>query len=464
MFRARRERTLFGQIPLRHILLIVVVLALAVATVLIWSLEREKEAIERIIAGRPGIAHEAFQLPLGRVRGDVLKITAILFLLAVAGIAAVITYQNYYSLNQVFERTKTLARNILESIASGVITLDRKGRVTSINAAAERILGLDPRQVVWRPYTETFRFQPEILEVARTAGEEQAHASEVELECAAGKDGRPAFIRLSTSELKAPDGQTVGVVLLIRDCSEVVHLERQLRHADKMAALGTLSAGLAHEIKNPLSALELNLHLLRGELKDQEESLGDARSYLEILGAELKRLNGILETFMRFSRPTELHLAPLKINETLEHVLSLVTHEAREKTVEVHASLAEDLPLVVGDDGQLTQVFLNLVINALQAMPDGGRLEVASGLSDAAPGFVSVRVTDTGVGIPAAHVAKLFEPYFTTREGGLGLGLAIAYRIVKDHGGRIDVRSGLGAGTTMTVLLPIRRQDAYLWG
>jgi signal transduction histidine kinase len=206
---------------------------------------------------------------------------------------------------------------------------------------------------------------------------------------------------------------------------------------------------------NHLSALELNLHLLAEELGEREQPRSEVRRYLDILKAEIKRLQAVVESVVRISRPTALNLAPLNLNDLLSHVVALVDHEARQRKVDIQEDLNPTLPPVPGDDTQLSQVFLNLLLNALQAMPDGGTLIVSTGARLDSSATVSVRVSDTGHGIAPRHIGRLFDPYFTTRDSGTGLGLAIAYRIVRDHGGTIEVASTQGAGTTMTVRLPL---------
>lgn len=455
MFRPRSEFRLFGTVPIRHILLVVLVLGLAVTALQVIGLERERTAVEQSLRHREAGGSPEPTSVFGRARSDILKASGALFFLAIVGIAAILTYHNYHSINRALERTKTLARNILQSIPTGVVTVEQRGRVTSANASAERLLGLGRHAVLWRPYGDVFRAQPELAEILRAALDDQVFTREVELECTAGEAGKPLALRVTSSELQDPRGETVGVVLLLRDCSEVVQLERQLSQADKMAALGTLSAGLAHEIKNPLSALDLNLHLLAEELAEREQQRPEVRRYLDILKAEITRLQVVVENVVRVSRPTALNLERLSLNDVLAHVLALVQGEAREHKVDLQVDLAPDLPQVAGDDTQLSQVFLNLLLNAQQAMPDGGTLSVSSGARLDPPASLYVRVSDTGHGIGPAHVTRIFDPYFTTREGGTGLGLAIAYRIVRDHGGTIEVASTQGAGTTMTVRLPL---------
>jgi len=341
----------------------------------------------------------------------------------------------------------------VESIASGVLTLDHRGRIASANAAACRIMGLAPKHTLWRPYGEVYHLQPEIQEILRTALEDAGYVHDVEL--TRPRDASPAgrVIRVSTSPLRDLRGEVGGVVLLVRDCSEVAELEQQLRQADKLAALGTLSAGLAHELKNPLSAIDLNLHLLVEELRAGQALPAGAHEYLEVIQTEIRRLNTLAENFLRLSRPTPPRLGPVEVNEILRHVLTLVAREADDRKVEVRVELGRGGLTVMGDEGQLSQVLLNVVLNALQAMRGGGMLRVMAGRVEGR-GAVEVQVADTGVGIPAEDLGRIFDPYFTTRPEGLGLGLAIAKRIVEDHRGQIQVRSTPGVGSVVSIELP----------
>lgn len=449
MFRESQEPTLLGYIPIRHVLLVVLLLGLAVTAVLVLSLEREKAAIEQVAAGQGA----GERVPLARARTDVIRISGILFGLAVIGVTAVIAYHNYRSVGRVLERTKSHARNILESIASGVLTLDDRGRVTSVNGAAYRTLGLTPRNTLWRPYAEVFPLQPEIREILRMALDDAGYVQDVELAQPREAPVGALVVRATTSALRDLRGEVGGVVLLVRDCSEVAGLERQLRRADKMASLGTLSAGLAHELKNPLSAIDLNLHLLVEELRAGLALPQGAAEYLEVIQTEIHRLNALAENFLRLSRPAPPHLGPVDIAEVLRHVLTVVAREADDRKVEVRTEPAGAGPRILGDEGQLCQVFLNVALNALQAMQGGGSLRV-SVVPAAGDGMVEVQVADSGTGIAPGDLGHIFDPYFTTRSGGLGLGLAIARRIVEDHRGQIAVHSTPGVGTLVSVRLP----------
>ncbi|MFZ5862917.1 MAG: two-component system sensor histidine kinase NtrB [Nitrospirota bacterium] len=245
------------------------------------------------------------------------------------------------------------------------------------------------------------------------------------------------------------------MVILLQDVTDLLVLEDQLRRGEKLSALHTLSAGVAHEIRNPLSAIDLNLHLLQEEIGGEPMNTGAVQGYSDILNAEVRRIRGILDNFLRFARPTSLVLSDVRLDGIARHIGELVRYEAQEHGVEILIDFPDDLPVVSGDETQLGQVFLNLMINAVQAMPQGGTLRI-SGLQRIADvrTVVEISVRDTGIGINKADLTKVFEPFFSTKADGNGLGLAIAYRIVEDHGGTIRVTSEPGAGTTFVLSFP----------
>jgi signal transduction histidine kinase len=241
-------------------------------------------------------------------------------------------------------------------------------------------------------------------------------------------------------------------VVLLRDITDVNRLEIQLRRADKLAALGTLAAGVAHEVKNPLHALTLNLHLLEKEVGTGGSGSAAAREYFTILRSEMQRIHRIVENFLRFSKPSIPEVKELDLHAVLERVLSLLAFEAADHSVTIETAFDPALTAVAGDEGQLSQVFLNLGINALQAMSDGGVLVIRTRRDS---GSAEVAVEDSGPGIEADILPHIFDPYFTTRPRGIGLGLAIAHRIVEGHHGTTDVETTAGKGTTIIVRLPL---------
>jgi len=375
---------------------------------------------------------------------------AALLVLAVIGIVLFTTYLKHRAITQTFEQVKGLMRNILESIPTGVLTLDAHGAVTSLNGAGERLLGLRAPAIGGRRIGDVLQEVPELTDwiLAALAGDRLL----TEQDFALANAGRQVKVRASAADLRGESGQTHGLVVLLRDTTEMGKLEAQLRRSDKLAALGTLSAGVAHEVKNPLHALGLNLHLLQAELAAGAPDGSAVGGYLDILRSELQRLHRIVENFLRFAKPSVPEIKPVDLVALVERVLGLVGFEAANDGVRIETHLDPDLPSIPGDEGQLSQVVLNVMMNALQAMPDGGAITVTTRRDG---DWAEVTVTDTGPGIAEAILPHVFDPYFTTRPSGVGLGLAIAHRIVQGHHGSLDVESHVGSGTTMIIRLPL---------
>ncbi len=224
--------------------------------------------------------------------------------------------------------------------------------------------------------------------------------------------------------------------------------EEQLRRADRLSALGELSASMAHEIRNPLGSIKGAVEILKDDYQEEEAKY----EFIQILLKETDRLNRIVQEFLGFASPKQPELQPADMNEAIESVLTLTTQEARKAGVKVEKRLDPAIGRRSLDAGLLKQAFLNLVLNAIQAMPDGGVLTVESGIKG---GTIEVMISDTGIGIPEENRKKLFSPFFTTKKNGTGLGLAITYRIIENHRGSIDVVSGPGKGTRFTVRIPV---------
>ncbi|WP_027716186.1 nitrogen regulation protein NR(II) [Desulfuromonas sp. TF] len=230
----------------------------------------------------------------------------------------------------------------------------------------------------------------------------------------------------------------------------ILEIEEQLRRADRLAALGELSAGMAHEIRNPLGSIRGTAEILREGIDPADRR----HEFAGILIKEVDRLNRVVQDFLDFARPAPVERGRVDINEALRELLVLTRQQTVKSGVRVEL-LPGDLPKVPGDREQLKQACLNLLLNALQAMPAGGLLTIATTPLD---GEVQVRFADTGQGIPPESLEKIFNPFFTTRQEGTGLGLAITHRIVQGHGGRIEVASRIGEGTTFTMVLPVEKR------
>jgi two-component system sensor histidine kinase AtoS len=358
---------------------------------------------------------------------------------------------------------KRYTDNILGSLTSGIVTLDLDGRIVTVNRAAEHLTGCAAGEFEGRLCAVAFGDVPELRDVLLGALRSPVDGDPVSFSLLrSGGDAVP--VEVVTSPLRGAEGQVVGTVGVLRDLTTVRRLEEQLRRSDRLAALGTLAAGLAHEIKNPLtSVLTFSRHLSR--------RFGDERfrqRFQSVVPRELERINAIVDGLLQLARPMRLKPGPVQAPQLLDQTLELYGDQTDGKRIRVVREYSAGLPTITADPEHLYQAFVNLVGNALDAMSDGGTLTVrARPVPDdpaadrgrrVGPGRIRVEIEDTGGGIPAGETGRVFDPFFTTKPGGTGLGLAITHKIVEDHGGTITIRSIPGQGTTFVVLLPVASQ------
>jgi len=288
-------------------------------------------------------------------------------------------------------------------------------------------------------------------------------------------DPEAGDVLLMTHAIEGTDGRLVGVLLVSRDLSYLSRMQSTIAYSRKLVALGRLTAGIAHEVKNPLNAMIIHLELLRTKIRrnamrraepvvvvgglglaearsPERAEADDALQHVAVIESEIRRLDEVVQGFLKFTRPEDLRLQPVRVKDVFDEILPLIEPEAQKNNVRVHVDVPPDTPSVNGDAAMLRQVFLNLAINGCQAMPNGGTLRLSCGR--ASGNRVDVRVQDTGVGIPAEHLSKIFDLYFTTKDHGTGIGLSMVYRIVQLHDGDIEVESTKNRGTTFRVLLP----------
>ena len=352
---------------------------------------------------------------------------------------------------------KRYTDNILASLTNAIVTVDLDGRVVTLNPAAELMTGFFTGEVTGRYCTEVFAHTPDLAELLMEtlANHLSAPATTLTLR---RRNGRGLPVEVSVAPLRGSEGKELGVIGVFRDLSRVRQLEDRLRRSDRLAAVGELAAGLAHEIKNPLtSLLTFSRHLPR-KFEDVDFRL----KFQTVVPRELERINGIVEGLLELARPARLTFKPVRLPALLERTIELYGARIEAQHVAVHREYSRDLPTIWADDDTLYQAFVNLVTNALDAMPSGGRLvlRARSVVGDhlargggAGGRRVAVEIEDSGMGIAPAAVDRIFNPFFSTKNGGTGLGLALTHKIVEDHGGSIDVRSTPGAGTTFRVVL-----------
>ena len=384
-----------------------------------------------------------------------LVVLALFVVLGMAvSIAAVMSFLHYASTKRTLEEVKGLARNILQSIPTGILTVNKSGVITAVNPTAEAVLKRPAADLLGTSYESVFVRGELIREVLERALKNHRHTTQKDLPYE-GVNGRLQTIRVSTVELTGDDGQPAGILLQAQDVTEWLGLEQRVRIAEKLAALHTLSAGVAHELRNPLSAMDLNLHLLEEELQEQGPLKSRTAHYLQILDAECRRLSAILDNFMKFARPSSIDTHEVDVHRVIEYIVALMQLEAQEHRIHLEHTIEKDLPPILGDETQISQVLVNVVVNAFHALAEGGRCHITATTCTAdGKRWVEITVRDTGVGIPEEALPRLFDPFYTTKPSGSGLGLAIAYRIMQDHGGLISVSSAPATGTSVALRFP----------
>ena len=349
---------------------------------------------------------------------------------------------------------KSYTDSILSSLTTGVVTIDLEGRVVTLNPAGELLTGFFAGEVAGRYCTEVFAKVGEVGDVLMETLASRRPLSGIAVTLMR-RNGVSLPVELSTAPLKGSDGKDLGVVGVFRDLTAVRALEHRLQRSDRLAALGTLAAGLAHEIKNPLtSVLTFSRHLSR---RFGDETFRE--KFQKVVPRELERINEIVERLLELARPARLHFTVVRLPALLDSVLELYGNEIEAKRTTVVREYARDVPAIHADENAIYRAFVNLVANALDAMPPHGRLTLRLGWADPAvrPGHrrrVRIEVEDTGAGIPLPERDRIFNPFYTTKEGGTGLGLALTHKIIEEHGGTIDVASTPGVGTTFRVVLP----------
>lgn len=347
---------------------------------------------------------------------------------------------------------RALHDNIIDSINSGLLTTDASGRITFANRAAAEITGREALDLGGISIGSLLRQPDRFLEEIRAALDRRSrHRFEIDWK---DESGRELFLGFTVSVLRERDGRPVGMIFIFQDLTEIRVLEEEVALKKRMAALGEMAAGVAHELRNPLASLSGSVQVLQRDLRPR----GEAGELMEIVVKETKRLDGIIRDFLLFAKPGRFHPTQVDLAPLLVETLSLLEHSDERRAD--HRILtevgSEPVPAWV-DANRMKQVFWNLAKNALKAMPQGGTLRARALLG---PEGAHVSFADSGVGMSDEEVAKSFQPFHSSFAGGSGLGLSIVYRIVQEHGGRIQVQSRPGAGTTITLALPAAKGSA----
>jgi len=402
--------------------------------------------------------HTVAVLGLGKtVDGDFLSSDDVELVQTIAGYVAVAldNAQLYSSLEQKaleIARLKDFSENIVESLNVGVLAVDLGGMVESWNTRMEQLFSVKRQDAVGRQLRALL---PEELaaEIAARRDEEQITGIYKQR---LHHQGKFLTLNVSITPLVSKSGERIGRLLLFDDVTQRERMEEQMTQTEKLTSLGLLAAGVAHEVNTPLAVISNYIQMLAKQMPNDDPR----HAIIDKIVKQTFRASEIVNNLLNFSRTGAAELADIDVNRVVEETLSLVAHPLKTSQIHVVKQLGESLPPVRGSANKLQQVFLNLFLNARDAMPAGGMLEVRTAVHN---GSVEVEVADTGAGIPREHIHRIFDPFFTTKSNGrgTGLGLSVSYGIIKEHAGKIDVRSTPGKGTSFHVEFPALRKAVH---
>ena len=360
-----------------------------------------------------------------------------------------------------FTRQESYLEILVKSSIDAFIATDMKGIITLFSNGSENIFGSRSEEVLGTPISNYYvRGKDEakkIMRILYEKGRLQNYETEM-LE----RNGNKVQMNLSVSLLKNSKGELIGTLGIGKDFTEFKRIERQLQQSEKLATVGELAAGIAHEVGTPLNVILGTAEYLMVEMEEGDHKVED----LKIIISQTEHIAKLIRQLLSFSRYNKPEFKSININKLIEDLLRLTDHkmvkeELRE--IKIFTDLQSSMPLVIGDENQLQQALINIMVNALHAMHGGGTLRISTRLEEhrslfvSDDEFVAINISDTGCGIPLRDIKKIFDPFFTTKDidKGTGLGLTVSHRIIEDHGGTIDVESRVNEGTNFTVRLPV---------
>ena len=358
-----------------------------------------------------------------------------------------VVIRSYYLLSRNLQEARDYTRQVIASMDHGVLSIDANGMVASSNRQALSLLGIQHKAADRLDLQTLFDFEE--TGIARTLERGVPIINREIRFHREGRDGLPLL--LTVTPIHDEDGKPNGAVVVLRDLSQIKRLEEQVRRSEKLAAIGHLAAGVAHEIRNPLSSIRGFAYLLgRGHGEETPE-----REYADVMVREIDRINHVVTGLLNFARPMALETESIRILDIIDHVISLVSADAKPHDIDIRVDCEPTLRPMMVDPNQVTQALLNLMLNALQALQQGGLIMIqAATIEDGKA--IEIRVTDDGPGIDPAVQENIFEPFYTTRERGTGLGLAMVQKIAENHNGSVKVESpppGKTRGTRFTLML-----------
>lgn len=368
----------------------------------------------------------------------------ILLLIGFAGIVSLFLAQAYRSAKTSLSKVKAFSDHVVENMPIGLLAIDMEGRIASFNQAAESVFQISSREALGKKAHDIL---PEQLESLIGDLENRKGIVEKEITCPI-RDGKTIPMDVSASLLEGDKGVFLGYIILFRDLTEIQELKREIERNQRMASLGRLAAGIAHEIRNPLSSVKGFATYFKERYRNTPEDQKTA----EIMIQEVDRLNRVIGQLLDFARPMAIQKKPTAIQSIIRHALKMIEGQAQGKNIKITTSFSPDIENVNIDPDRIKQVFLNLYLNAIEAMENGGTLSVNLS-QEGDPKRIKIEISDTGAGIKKEDLVHIFDPYFTTKQSGTGLGLAIVHKIIESHGGEVKVESELGKGTTVTIFL-----------
>ncbi len=363
--------------------------------------------------------------------------------------------ESIYRLTQELEDVKNFMESIIQSIGSGIIITGIHDTMTYINKAGERILGYSKDEVIGKSFgIFSLREKQSIVHSLLNNPDDLDTRKEGWMR---RKDKVEFPVGFTINNHLSIRGETLGKIVIFRDMTNVFKIQEEILRMDRLVSLGKLSSGIAHELRNPLAGIKTTAQALSEEMSKDDSR----REYLNRITKEIDRLNDLLKTFFSFAKPQKLNLIDCSVKDVINEIIPFLFKEIADQGVRFVEAYHPQLPKIKVDKNQMYQVFLNLFLNAIQAMPNGGELKIevnpTVSYSQDGPGqnFIKIVISDTGKGIPPNIVHRIFDPFFTTKPKGIGLGLSITYQIIKKHGGTIKVESKLEKGTSFIINLPV---------
>ncbi|MFB3925136.1 MAG: ATP-binding protein [Syntrophales bacterium] len=381
---------------------------------------------------------------------NTILIAMTLLLIGFAGIISLFLAQGYRSTRISLSRIKAFSDTLVENMPIGLVAVDQKRLIIAFNQTAESIFRRAPAEALGKKASEVLPdVCLELLESLKSGNS----IIEKEIDClVGGKDGRTP-LEVIAALLEDDDRSFLGYVMLFRDMTEIQHLKREIERSRRLASLGDLAAGVAHEIRNPLSSIKGFATYFRERYRENPDDLRIA----DVMVQEVERLNRVIGQLLEFSRPLRMNRKKQEIGPVILHSLRMIENQARDKGVTVTTDLQCPNRNAVIDPDKMEQVFLNVYLNALSAMESGGTLRIV--LRRDSGRRLRIDISDTGAGISKEDLPRIFDPYFTTKPSGTGLGLAIVHKIVEAHGGEIRVESESGKGTAVSIFLPLPEEE-----